>query len=108
MIIIIVCWRRTYHKEAWHPSLQVSLKRVKAEHRLILSGTPIQNNVLELWSLFDFLMPGFLGTEKIFHEKFAKPIAASRNSKTSSKEQEIGALALESLHKQVLPSCCVG
>ncbi|ODV79811.1 transcriptional accessory protein [Suhomyces tanzawaensis NRRL Y-17324] len=83
--------------------LTKSVKRVRAEHRLILSGTPIQNNVLELWSLFDFLMPGFLGTEKIFHEKFAKPIAASRNSKTSSKEQEAGALALESLHKQVLP-----
>lgn len=83
--------------------LSKSVKRVKAEHRLILSGTPIQNNVLELWSLFDFLMPGFLGTEKVFHEKFAKPIAASRNSKTSSKEQEAGALAMESLHKQVLP-----
>ncbi|KAK6465367.1 transcriptional accessory protein [Scheffersomyces coipomensis] len=83
--------------------LTKSVKRIRAEHRLILSGTPIQNNVLELWSLFDFLMPGFLGTEKIFHEKFAKPIAASRNSKTSSKEQEAGALALEALHKQVLP-----
>lgn len=83
--------------------LSKSVKRVRAEHRLILTGTPIQNNVLELWSLFDFLMPGFLGTEKVFHEKFSKPIAASRNSKTSSKEQEAGALALESLHKQVLP-----
>lgn len=83
--------------------LTKSVKRVNAEHRLILSGTPIQNNVLELWSLFDFLMPGFLGTEKVFMEKFAKPIAASRNSKTSSKEQEAGALALESLHRQVLP-----
>lgn len=83
--------------------LTKSVKRLRSEHRLILSGTPIQNNVLELWSLFDFLMPGFLGTEKIFHEKFAKPIAASRNSKTSSREQEAGALALESLHKQVLP-----
>lgn len=80
-----------------------SVKRINAEHRLILSGTPIQNNVLELWSLFDFLMPGFLGVEKVFIEKFAKPIAASRNSKTSSKEQEAGALALESLHRQVLP-----
>lgn len=83
--------------------LTKSVKMVRAEHRLILSGTPIQNNVLELWSLFDYLMPGFLGTEKVFMEKFAKPIAASRNSKTSSKEQEAGALALESLHKQVLP-----
>jgi TATA-binding protein-associated factor len=83
--------------------LTKSVKRIRSNHRLILSGTPIQNNVLELWSLFDFLMPGFLGSEKSFHEKFAKPIAASRNSKTSSKEQEAGALALEALHKQVLP-----
>ncbi|ONH67166.1 TATA-binding protein-associated factor MOT1 [Cyberlindnera fabianii] len=83
--------------------LTKSVKRIRANHRLILSGTPIQNNVLELWSLFDFLMPGFLGSEKLFQERFAKPIAASRNSKTSSKEQEAGALALEALHKQVLP-----
>jgi len=80
-----------------------AVKRFQANHRLILSGTPIQNNVLELWSLFDFLMPGFLGTEKVFQDRFAKPIAASRNSKSNSKEQEAGALAIEALHKQVLP-----
>jgi TATA-binding protein-associated factor len=83
--------------------LSKAVKTVRAIHRLILSGTPIQNNVLELWSLFDFLMPGFLGSEKIFNERFGKPIAASRDAKSSSKEQEAGALALESLHKQVLP-----
>ena len=80
-----------------------AVKRLASNHRLILSGTPIQNNVLELWSLFDFLMPGFLGSEKVFHDRFAKPIAASRFSKSSSKEQEAGALAIEALHKQVLP-----
>jgi TATA-binding protein-associated factor len=48
-------------------------------------------------------MPGFLGTEKIFNDRFGKPILASRDSKSSSKEQEAGALALEALHKQVLP-----
>lgn len=83
--------------------LTQAVKRIRANHRLILSGTPIQNNVLELWSLFDFLMPGFLGTEKVFLDRFAKPIAASRNSKSNSKEQEAGALAIEALHKQVLP-----
>ncbi|KAF7949226.1 hypothetical protein EAE96_008393 [Botrytis aclada] len=81
----------------------VAVKRLLSNHRLILSGTPIQNNVLELWSLFDFLMPGFLGAEKVFLDRFAKPIAASRYSKSSSKEQEAGALAIEALHKQVLP-----
>ncbi|CAK4028869.1 TATA-binding -associated factor MOT1 [Lecanosticta acicola] len=80
-----------------------AVKRLASNHRLILSGTPIQNNVLELWSLFDFLMPGFLGTEKVFQDRFAKPIAASRFAKSSSREQEAGVLAIEALHKQVLP-----
>ncbi|CAH3137716.1 unnamed protein product [Pocillopora meandrina] len=71
------------------------IKQLRASHRLILSGTPIQNNVLELWSLFDFLMPGFLGSEKQFY----------RDAKSSSEEQEAGewALAMEALHRQVLP-----
>ena len=43
-------------------------------HRLLLSGTPVQNHVLELWSLFDFLMPGFLGTEREFNAKYGKAV----------------------------------
>ena len=54
--------------------LSQAIKRLGAQHRLILSGTPVQNDVLELWSLFDFLMPGFLGTEKYFNANFSKPI----------------------------------
>ncbi|RKP03993.1 hypothetical protein CXG81DRAFT_8812, partial [Caulochytrium protostelioides] len=83
--------------------LSKALREVRAHHRLLLSGTPIQNNVLELWALFDWLMPGFLGTEAQFNQRFGKPIQASRDAKSSSKEQEAGALALEALHKQVLP-----
>ncbi|KAH7107356.1 SNF2 superfamily chromatin remodeling protein [Auriculariales sp. MPI-PUGE-AT-0066] len=83
--------------------LTKAVKTVHAQHRLILSGTPIQNNVLELWSLFDFLMPGFLGTEQTFNERFGKPILSSRDAKASSKASEAAALALEALHKQVLP-----
>jgi len=83
--------------------LTKAVKSLHVNHRLILSGTPIQNNVLELWSLFDFLMPGFLGTERQFNEKYGKPILSSRDSKSSSREQENGALALEALHRQVLP-----
>lgn len=80
-----------------------AVKSIQAAHRLILSGTPIQNNVLELWSLFDFLMPGFLGTERQFNERYSKPIVNSKDAKASSREQEAGTLALESLHRQVLP-----
>ncbi|KIJ17139.1 hypothetical protein PAXINDRAFT_130724 [Paxillus involutus ATCC 200175] len=81
--------------------LTKAVKAIQAQHRLILSGTPIQNNVLELWSLFDFLMPGFLGTETSFNERFSKPILSNRDGK--AKTGEAAALALEALHKQVLP-----
>lgn len=83
--------------------LSKAIRLLTAKHRLILSGTPIQNNVTELWSLFDFLMPGFLGSERQFHSRYAKPILQSREPKSSSRELEAGVLAMESLHRQVLP-----
>lgn len=70
--------------------LTKAVKLLRAHHRLVLSGTPIQNNVLELWSLFDFLMPGFLGTEFSFHERFGKPILSTRDGKASAKNHEAG------------------
>ena len=75
-------------------------KRINAQHRLILSGTPIQNNILELWALFDFLMPGFLGTHAAFNARYGKALAAAKGSKTGSPEAQAGLLAMESLHKQ--------
>ena len=99
--------------------LTKAVKAIQAQNRLILSGTPIQNNVLELWSLFDFLMPGFLGTETAFNERFSKPILSGRDGKAKTGEAGksisivlfmrlkldflAAALALEALHKQVLP-----
>ncbi|EFJ48604.1 hypothetical protein VOLCADRAFT_74566 [Volvox carteri f. nagariensis] len=78
-------------------------KRVVAQHRLLLSGTPIQNDVLEMWSLFDFLMPGFLGQERTFRAKFGKALQEARVSKRGSREAEAGLLALEGLHRSLLP-----
>eukprot|EP01028_Stygiella_incarcerata_P014494 TRINITY_DN974_c0_g1_i1.p1 TRINITY_DN974_c0_g1~~TRINITY_DN974_c0_g1_i1.p1 ORF type:complete len:1778 (+),score=528.80 TRINITY_DN974_c0_g1_i1:132-5465(+) len=88
-----------------NPKSKVSLavRRFHAEHKLILSGTPIQNHVDELWALFDFLMPGFLGSETDFRRVYGKPIASTRFSKKGSKERERGTLALDQLHRQVLP-----
>lgn len=50
-------------------------RSLRSYHKLILTGTPIQNRVNELWAIFDFLMPNFLGTEKVFVREYAKPIA---------------------------------
>ncbi|KAL1362643.1 hypothetical protein HN51_010870 [Arachis hypogaea] len=81
----------------------LAVKQLKAQHRLILSGTPIQNNIMDLWSLFDFLMPGFLGTERQFQATYGKPLLAARDPKCSAKDAEAGALAMERLHKQAMP-----
>jgi len=51
-----------------------SVKRIHADYRLALTGTPLENSVSEIWSLFDYLMPGFLGNHNAFYEKFEKPI----------------------------------
>ena len=107
--------------------LSKAIKQLRAAHRLILTGTPIQNNVTELWCLFDFLIPGYLGTEKQFYQKYAKCVAppplksangngnanangASNGNGNGGAEatnsdgiHQTGVLALESLHKQVLP-----
>src|SRR6185312_4211126 len=48
--------------------------RLKARQRLCLSGTPLQNHLGELWSLFDFLSPGFLGSQKSFGSRYRRPI----------------------------------
>ena len=76
-------------------------KALVAQHRLILTGTPIQNNVLELWSLFDFLMPGFLGPQARFTALYGKALTTAKTSKSDSKEAQAGLLAMEGLHNQV-------
>lgn len=49
-----------------------SVKMIQAAHRLILTGTPIENSLDELWSLMDYLMPGFLSTYDRFVEKYIR------------------------------------
>jgi SNF2 family DNA or RNA helicase len=68
-----------------------SVKQIRAEHRLILSGTPIENSLDEMWSLFDFLMPGFLSSFDRFVEKYIR---------VSGEEQTKN---LEYLRKKVAP-----
>lgn len=57
-----------------------AVKAVKSKHRLVLTGTPLENSVLDLWSIFDFLMPGYLGTAKDFRERYELPIAKARDA----------------------------
>jgi SNF2 family DNA or RNA helicase len=51
-----------------------SAKALRSGHRLILTGTPLENSVLDLWSLYDFLLPGYLGTATEFRERYETPL----------------------------------
>jgi superfamily II DNA or RNA helicase len=51
-----------------------TIRKLKARHRLCLTGTPLENHLGELWSQFDFLLPGFLGSQKDFTKRWRTPI----------------------------------
>lgn len=75
-----------------NPNSEISLacKRVKTYNRIILSGTPIQNNLTELWSLFDFVFPGRLGTLPVFEQQFAIPINMGGYANASNVQVQTG------------------
>ena len=73
--------RRSWHAvvldEAQHiknPASQTAIaaKKLTARHRLALTGTPLENTLVELWSIFDYLMPGFLDDEKNFRARYVR------------------------------------
>jgi len=55
-----------------NPDAQItqSVKQLNAEHRLALTGTPLENRLLDLWSIVDFVQPGYLGNQQKFSEKY--------------------------------------
>ncbi len=61
------------------------VRELKAAHRLCLTGTPMENHLGELWSLFDFLLPGFLGNADEFRRLFRKPIEQQGESETAAR-----------------------
>ncbi|MFT6617633.1 MAG: superfamily II DNA or RNA helicase [Limisphaerales bacterium] len=56
-----------------------AVKAVKADYRLVLTGTPMENSVFDLWSIFDFLMPGYLGSATDFKERYEQPITRDKD-----------------------------
>ncbi len=54
----------------------IAAKQIRARHKLVLTGTPIENSVADLWSIMDFLMPGYLADYKVFHDRYEVPLEA--------------------------------
>ncbi len=78
-------------------------KFLKARHRLALTGTPIENRLSELWSIFDFLMPGYLGSMEDFRKRYENPITKFQdNEKREILKKIIHPFKLRRLKKDVL------
>ncbi len=60
-------------------------RQIQAKHRLCLTGTPMENHLGELWSLFHFLMPGFLYSQDVFNKKYRNPIEKNADIHIKSK-----------------------
>lgn len=75
---LIILDEAQFAKNANTKSYQI-LQQLKADHRLCLTGTPMENHLGELWSLFNFLSPGFLGESSQFSKVFRTPIEKQGN-----------------------------
>ena len=75
----------------WTTSTAKAAKELKADHRLALSGTPVENHLVDLWAIYDFLAPGFLGKLSEFQKEYVRPI------------EEGDTTALEALRARVRP-----
>jgi len=89
-----------------NPGAQVTaaVKQIKSEHRLALTGTPLENRMLDLWSIVDFIQPGYLGTQENFIETY-EPRGANAESEQRIARKRLSArlrpLLLRRLKKHV-------
>lgn len=59
--------KNAYTKQA------TAIRKLSARHRIAMTGTPIENRLTELWSIFDFINPGYLGSQRAFAHRFSGP-----------------------------------
>nr|KMM69324.1 DNA repair and recombination protein RAD26 [Coccidioides posadasii RMSCC 3488] len=84
-------------------AITIHCKELRTPHRLILSGTPMQNNLTELWSLFDFVFPMRLGTLVNFRNQFEFPIRAGGYANASNLQVQTAAKCAETLKDAISP-----
>ena len=79
-----------------------AVKALSARHRFALTGTPIENRLSELWSIFDFLMPGIMGPYQRFQKRFEQPILDGDERAAASLQALTAPFVLRRLKRDVL------
>ena len=81
-----------------------AVKAIKSRYRLVLTGTPLENSVLDLWSIFDFLMPGYLGAAQDFRERYEIPITREKSEAAQARlARRLRPFMLRRLKREVAP-----
>lgn len=74
-----VCLDEAQNIKNAYTKQSTSIRKLEADHRIAMTGTPIENRLAELWSIFDFMNPGYLGNLRTFNERFASRIEKTRD-----------------------------
>ncbi|KAK2993462.1 hypothetical protein RJ640_005156 [Escallonia rubra] len=80
-----------------------SLLEIPSAHRIIISGTPLQNNLKELWALFNFCCPELLGDKKWFKERYEAPILRGNEKNASDRDKRNGSAVAKDLRERIQP-----
>ncbi len=80
-----------------------AVKVIQADHKFALTGTPIENRLSELWSIFDYLMPGFLYSYDVFKKELETPIVKTKDEEATKRlKRMVSPFILRRLKKDVL------
>lgn len=80
----------------------ICVKKIQARHRFALTGTPVENRLSELWSIFDFVMPGLLSTYSRFRARYEEPIASGGKDAEEQLHRAVAPFILRRLKSEVL------
>lgn len=80
-----ICLDEAQYIKNQKTAMAKAVKVLKAEHRFAMTGTPIENRLAELWSIFDFLMPGFLYSAAEFGARFEGPIMKNKDAEATER-----------------------
>ncbi len=92
-------------QNAKNPSSQIArvVRALHAEHRLALTGTPVENSLRDLWAIFAFVEPGLLGSESSFRRRFETPISENDETATATLRSRLEPFLLRRTKEDVAP-----
>ncbi|CAO2044363.1 unnamed protein product [Urochloa humidicola] len=80
-----------------------SLFEIPCAHRIVISGTPIQNNLKEMWALFNFCCPDVLGDKQQFKTRYEMPILRGNDKNATAREKHVGSNVAKELRERIKP-----